>query len=50
MGKGTHFATMEDIKSNVTAKIWRFQKKISASASNRGRATGASVCARKGPT
>jgi hypothetical protein len=21
MGKGTHFATMEDIKSNVTAKI-----------------------------
>jgi hypothetical protein len=42
--KGMHFATMEDIKSNATAKLQRFQKKPSASASNNGRIDGASVC------
>jgi hypothetical protein len=41
--KGTHFVTMEDIKSNATANSGRLQKKPSASASNNGRVDGASV-------
>ena len=41
---GTRFATMEDIKSNATAKLRKIQKP-SASASNNGRIDGASVCA-----
>jgi len=40
--KGVRFTTMEDIKSNATAKLWKIPKP-SASASNNGRINGASV-------
>jgi hypothetical protein len=48
--QGACFATMDDIKSNATAELGRFQKKPSASVSNNGRIDGASVCVRKGPS
>jgi hypothetical protein len=41
--KGTHFTTMENVKSNATAEL---QKKPTAGASTNGRIAGASVCAR----
>ena len=43
--KETPFATMEDIKSNATAELWRIPKEPSTVASNNGRIDGASVCA-----
>jgi hypothetical protein len=48
--KGIGFTTMDDIKSNATVELRKFQKKLSAGASNSGKVDGASECMRRGST
>jgi hypothetical protein len=48
--KGMHFATMEDIKSNATAKLWKIPNEAFHQCFHHGRIDVACVCERNGPT
>jgi hypothetical protein len=48
--KGMHFATMEDIKPNAMAKLWKIPKEPFHWCFHNGRIDGTSVYVHKGPT